>query len=278
MGRIWTHDVPQVLRDAGIEVDLWPGWETRSRSTGGYEKIHAIGAHHTASNTTRDNDCGYMWDNPYNSARPIGACHLSRTGLVTVGAAGATNTQGRGGPTVTSKGTTPLNQGNLYWYSIEAANAGTGQLWPRVQQDVYVEMCRVLCDLWDLDPLTDVLSHFEWTPGRKYDPAGQSRYANGGDLWDMPQFRADVASAPTPGPSTGDNDMTYVLKHQDTGAFHIANGVTRRYTTQPDTIIGAAVRAGSPLKDGFTGEDVTDSSQVTGVPGDFIEGFGQDFG
>ena len=72
--------------------------------------------------------------------------------------------------------------------------------------------------------------------------------------------------------------MTYVLKHQDTGAFHIANGVTRRYTTQPDTIIGAAVRAGSPLKDGFTGKDVTDSSQVSGVPGDFIEGFGQDFG
>ncbi|WP_218214598.1 hypothetical protein, partial [Ursidibacter maritimus] len=75
---------------------MWPGWETRSRSTGGYDNILAIGTHHTASTTSPDSDCSYMWGG--SPDEPIGAVLLDRTDEVTIGAAGATNTQGKGGP------------------------------------------------------------------------------------------------------------------------------------------------------------------------------------
>ena len=96
MGGVWLHDLPYVIAAAGIPHRTWPGWETRSRSSGGYDAVWALGVHHTASSTTPDNDCSYMWQN--SPDRPIGTMLLDRAGLVTVGAAGATNTQGKGGP------------------------------------------------------------------------------------------------------------------------------------------------------------------------------------
>jgi hypothetical protein len=123
-------------------------------------------------------------------AKPIGALYLARNGVVTVCAAGATNTQGKGGPYKTSKGTIPKDAGNRYMLSIEAANAGTGEPWPEVQQDAYVKLCHILVTKLGLS-WGDIVAHFEWT-SRKYDPAGQSRYANGGALWDMDKFRGDA--------------------------------------------------------------------------------------
>ena len=51
MGGIWLYDLPDVLAGAGLTVDTWPGWENRSRSSGGYDAVRAVFAHHTASNT-----------------------------------------------------------------------------------------------------------------------------------------------------------------------------------------------------------------------------------
>ena len=186
-GNIWLLNLPTWLREGGLNVEEYPGWETRSRSSGGYDAVWAIGVHHTASNTSPANDLNYMLKNA--DAKPIGALYLSRDGTVTVCAAGATNTQGKGGPYKTSKGTIPKDAGNRYFLSIEAANAGTGEEWPEVQQVAYAKMCHVLVTKLGLN-WGDIVAHFEWT-SRKYDPAGNSKYATGGALWDMDKFRGD---------------------------------------------------------------------------------------
>jgi hypothetical protein len=146
----------------------------------------------------------FMWGSA--ATRPIGACHLARDGRWTVGAAGATNTSGVGGPLLASSGLIPQDAANRHVISIEAANAGTGEPWPLVQQQSYVLGVAALCRAYGLlTTFPDVHAHHEWT-SRKVDPAGESRYAAGSAKWDMGLFRADVAEAidPPPPPSTGD--------------------------------------------------------------------------
>lgn len=206
MGSRWLRDLPDVISDAGLDLALWAGWENRARSSGGYDDVLAVFCHHTASNTSPDSDRSYMWDST-SGDQPIGALYLARDGRVTVGAAGATNCQGKGGPWALSRGTIPLDRGNSYGIAIEAANAGTGEAWPTAQTDAYVRLVDALCVGYGLDPARDVLAHFEWCepscPGRKIDPFGPSPWA-GSSSWNMPAFRADVAacssSSPTPEP------------------------------------------------------------------------------
>jgi hypothetical protein len=196
MGGIWLLDLPDVVRDAGLSVRTWPGWDTRGRSSGGYDAVLAVFAHHTASSTSPDGDCRYMWEG--SPDRPIGAMLLDRGGRVTVGAAGATNTQGKGGPVTTSVGTIPLDKGNVYGLAVEAANNGVGEPWPTAQQEAYVVLVAALCDAYGLDVARDCISHREWCepscPGRKVDPAGPSRWATGTASWDMDTFRNDAAN------------------------------------------------------------------------------------
>jgi N-acetylmuramoyl-L-alanine amidase len=192
MGAIWLRELPDWLSDAGLNVRTWDGWETRARSSGGYDAIYGIVVHHTASNTTPDNDCHWEWN--ASDDRPIGAMLLDRTGRVTVGAAGATNCAGKGGPWETSAGTVPLDKGNAFTVSIEAANGGTGEAWPPAQTSAYLVLVDTLCRYLELDPLRDVAAHFEWAPTRKIDPAGPSPWAAGAASWDMDAFRGDVCN------------------------------------------------------------------------------------
>lgn len=222
MGGIWVHNLPEIVAGAGLPWRTWQGWETRSRSTGGYDEILSIGTHHTASSASPDNDCSYMWGG--SPDEPIGAVLLDRDGIVTIGAAGATNTQGKGGPVACSKGTIPLDSGNKYMFSIEAANNGVGEVWPTIQQENYVILVAALCDAFALDAFVDPLAHFEWT-SRKIDPAGNSRYALGSDQWDMTMFRADVLDLmnpipPDPIPVPEDDEVTTVLILDDVRPPH----------------------------------------------------------
>lgn len=204
MGAIWLHDLPQVCRAAGLRVRTWPGWELRSRSSGGYDAVLAVGIHHTASSPSRttDQEARALWE--LHDVRPVGAILLARDGEVVIGAAGATNTQGKGGPYKASRGTIPLDSGNRYMISVEAANNGVGEVWPKAQRDAYVTLCAALCDGYDLDPARDVVAHFEWAPDRKIDPAGPpTPWAIAGDRyrrWDMSAFRSDVSTAGTDRP------------------------------------------------------------------------------
>jgi hypothetical protein len=237
MGAHWLTDLPDVIERAGLDVDCWPGWESRSRSSGGYDQVWAVFAHHTASSTSLQNDCSYMWDST-SGDQPIGAIYLDRSGLVVVGAAGATNCQGKGGPCATSHGTIPLDKGNAYGIAIEAGNNGVGEAWPAAQQAAYTTLCAALCDAYDLDPLVDVVAHFEWT-ARKVDPAGPSAYATGAESWDMDSFRGDVIGEPdveppepeppTPTPTESEDRMLGLVRlDSNPNAIYVVDGINAR--------------------------------------------------
>lgn len=171
MGNIWLLDLPDVISESGVNTRTAKGWETRSRGSGGYDAVWGIGTHHTASQTTPENDMGWMWYNTNNGARPIGAVYLDREGIAWVGAAGATNTQGLGGPVYASKGVIQKDMGNRYMLSIEAANNGRGEVWSSKQIEAYEKMMAGMCVKYGLKS-TDIFSHATWAPGRKVDPSG----------------------------------------------------------------------------------------------------------
>src|SRR5262245_45729294 len=131
MGSIWLPDLPEWIASAGIAVTTYPGWETRSRSSGGYDGIYAIGYHHDAGNPSQSPQSAWDWAWKNASDRPIGAMYLDRTCRVCVGAAGATNTMGKGGPIKCSRGTVPQDKGNQYMVAIEVGNSGTGEPWSK---------------------------------------------------------------------------------------------------------------------------------------------------
>jgi hypothetical protein len=222
MGAVWLNgrtagypSVLDVLRNAGVKVATEPGWESRSRSTGGFDGLWGIVCHHTASNTSPANDIRYMVT---ASDGPVANGLLDRSGLFTITAGGASNHAGKGGgsadgggtPWRTSRGTIPADNANRYAFGIEGANAGQGgDPWPKAQQDTYVAMCAALCAAYGLNPATDIRSHAEWTPPRKVDPRGPARWqpANANSPWTMDPFRADVAAAMAGAPTPEDDDM-----------------------------------------------------------------------
>jgi hypothetical protein len=226
MGAVWLRDLPDVVADAGLDVERWPDWENRSRSSGGYDALWAVFVHHTASSASTEADCSYMWDST-SGDQPIGALYLARDGLVVVGAAGATNCQGQGGPFATSHGQIPTDRGNSYGLAIEAGNAGTGEPWPTAQTDAYVRLVTALCAAYRLDPARDVAAHFEWT-NRKIDTAGPSPWATGTASWDMDGFRRDVAACDEP--DEGDE-----MALSDDDVDRIAERVWARMMTDPPT-------------------------------------------
>jgi hypothetical protein len=72
----------------------------------------------------------------------------------------------------TSKGEIPKDAGNRYFISIEAANSGTGEVWPKAQLETYERLMVGLCEHYGLDPTRDIWTHRSWAPTRKNDPAG----------------------------------------------------------------------------------------------------------
>lgn len=215
MGNLWLPDLDDWLRDiGGLNVDTWPGWLTRSRSSGGYDDILGICAHHDASSTTYT--LASACKNGFETAEfaPVGMSRLNRgDGKWVIGAAGATNTQGVGGPMACSRGTIPADSGNRYVIAIEAMNNGVGEPWSLAQQKSYVTgIAAMIVGLRrqgaynaatgryqkiHLDPRRkgDIHAHFEWTT-RKIDPAGPSQWADLADRykrWKMDAFRNSVA-------------------------------------------------------------------------------------
>lgn len=180
MAKIWLHDLPAFLESRGLQVVRYPGWELRSRSTGGFDAILGIGFHHDAvpEGVPLKNRLDYAWQNA--SARPIGNMWLHSDGVVHFGAAGAANTMGKmnstDDPIVVSKGVIDSRYpntsfGNRTMIAIEASNSGVGEVWPEVQTTAYAKLGAALCEYAGLDPLTDIIHHHEYTD-RKIDPAG----------------------------------------------------------------------------------------------------------
>jgi hypothetical protein len=214
MGSRYLTDLADVVRRAGLVAHEQSGWQTRARSSGGYDSgrpTHAM-VHHTASNPSSDgqSDVDYIIS---CADAPLANLYLSRTGEVWVIAAGATNTNGKGGPL----DGVPVDSMNTHAVGIEAANNGVGEQWPIVQQDAYVVLVRALQDAY---AITHCRDHTEWAPGRKCDNTGPSRFApsgcgggcNGADKWDMSRFRNELSSdGPLPPfPIETDEPMDYL--------------------------------------------------------------------
>ena len=210
MGRYLT-DLADVCRRTGYPVVEVDGWQTRARGgaggdkTAGYEAdapSHVI-VHHTASGPASDpmnggGDVDYCAHG--NPDAPVGNLYLSRDGTVYVMAGGAANTNGSGSDPCGLVADDNMNAKSL---AIEAGNGGTGEPWAEAQQASYVALVAELGAAYGIAP-ERVHSHFEWAPGRKIDPAGESHYASGADMWNMGAFRADVGAGggapPEPGP------------------------------------------------------------------------------
>lgn len=208
----WLHDLPSVLRKAGLSVVEVDGWQARtfaSWSPGYTERPSHFMVHHTASKTTPANDINYIVNAPLS---PIANVYLARDGVIYVIAAGRVVTNGKGSaPWCTGKvGCPPDNMMNHYAISCEAANDGVGEPWPKVQTDAYVKMAAAICAAYDI-PVDRVRGHAEWAPDRKIDPAGPSPWAVGSATWDMNAFRKSVTALIVPPTSVSVVDNMEIL-------------------------------------------------------------------
>jgi hypothetical protein len=155
---------------------------------------------------------------------------LARDGVVWPIAAGAANTQGKGGPTDFSRGTCPLDQGNTTIWGIEAQNNGVGQEWPVVQIDAFFKCNEALAGMFGND-VTDLTTHAFYT-SRKIDPATvtaiEGPWRPGSvttsgtwsvhDIRDEATRRATAVPAPIPPTPLPEEDaMPFIIRNRDSG-------------------------------------------------------------
>lgn len=170
-GRYLT-DLAGVLRAAGQAVVELDGWATRARSSGGYQDggPWCVMVHHTASGGDGASDAQYC---TFGSPdRPVCNLVLGRDAVWYVCAAGATNTNGKGGPWRLANGrTVAQDQMNLRAIGIELSNNGVGQTFPAVQMDALFAGLVALAGAYLGGDVTLVCHHQAWAPTRKIDPA-----------------------------------------------------------------------------------------------------------
>jgi len=170
MGSLYLTSMADWFRAAGLTVVEYDGWKTRARSSGGYDSGRPWGVmwHHTASQTSPQNDASYMCSG--SSDRPIANLLIARDGAVWVLAAGATNTNGKGSGVVWSKGQVPNDSMNTYAVGMEIANNGVGEAYPQAQIDAAFGASVTLVQRLGLNA-TDISHHQFYAPDRKVDPA-----------------------------------------------------------------------------------------------------------
>lgn len=215
MGSRYLTRLADALRAAGLDVVEVDGWQYRARSSGGYDgdRPWVVMWHHTASQTTPENDVAYIVSG--NPDAPIANLYLARDGTVYVCAGGATNTNGKGGPVTVSRGTVPADSMNTYAVGVEMANSGVGEVWPQAQIDAAFTLSLAVTNALGLSPL-DALGHVDWSPGRKIDPATadavqgpwRPRAINTSGSWNVDDTHSELAARDsTPPPNSEDDEM-----------------------------------------------------------------------
>ena len=217
-GRYLT-DLADVLYAAGLDVVEFEGWQTRARSSGGYAdgRPWAVVWHHTASSASIMSDANYCAN---SEDAPICNALIARDGQVWVIAAGASNTNGKGGPWTVTRGTVPIDQMNTHAVGLEICNNGVGEPYPAAQIDAVFTASLAICEAYGLAPF-DALEHNEWAPDRKIDPATagavqggwRPRSVNTSGTWSGDDLRGELlaraADIPPPLPPQED-DMTFI--------------------------------------------------------------------
>ena len=246
MGSRYLTDLADVCRAAGlrvIEVGSGPSqvgdaWKSRSRSSGGYgsgQPSHIM-VHHTASGPSSDGWGDVNYETFHSDSRPVANLGLARTGEVYVMAVGATNTNGQGHDSW--GGGVPDDSMNTCAIGIEPGNDGVGEPWPQVQQEAYCTLVNALRAAYGI-PVGHVRGHVEWAPGRKIDPAGQSRWAAGSATWNLDAFRGDVAvgwpGGPPPLPSPERKRMYSILTCED-GSWWATDMMQARWLSNGDQL------------------------------------------
>jgi hypothetical protein len=218
------------LRQAGVRVVEYDGWQTRARSSGGYADGRPWGVmwHHTASSTSPENDASYMCHG--SDSRPVANLLVARDGVVWVLAAGATNTNGKGGPWTWSRGTVPLDSMNTYAVGVEIANNGVGEPFPAVQVDAAFAVSTTLAARLGL-PASDVCTHQRYAPDRKIDPSTAAavqgswrpRSSTSSGTWNLDDLIAECSrragAGPTPIPPPGGDDDVEKYLVRDTDGY-----------------------------------------------------------
>ena len=192
--------LPDVLRSAGLDVLVYPGWTNRGR---GNVDPQVVVCHHTASSKTAGEFPSLKQvaerGNPGVSA-PLAQLMLGRrTGRWYVIASGVSNNAGSGG--------WAGYKGNWRTIGIEAEHSGISnpadpryEEWTPTMYDSYAR--GVAAILEHVGHTTDrTCGHKEWAPARKIDPT-----------FGMPQFRRDVdlwrgGMSPVPSPTTKEPPM-----------------------------------------------------------------------
>jgi hypothetical protein len=235
-GRYLT-DLAGVLERAGQSVVELDGWQTRARSSGGYADggPWCLMVHHTASAGDGAADAHYC---TFGSPdRPVCNLVLGRDAVWHVCAAGATNTNGKGGPWRLADGrTVAQDQMNLRALAVECSNNGVGQVWPQVQMDALFAGLAALSAAY-LGRQDLLCQHVDWAPGRKIDPATAAAVQgpwrpgsiNGSGSWRLGDLIAEncrraasspAAPIPPPTPDPEDDDMTtWLVIHPRTGEY-----------------------------------------------------------
>jgi LysM repeat protein len=253
MTGIYYVEAADWLRGVGLKVTEVSGWQTRARSSGGFASAPlGVQWHHTASKTTPQNDTNWQYFS--SSDRPIGNATIMRDGSVWIGAAGAANTAGKGGPLTMSRGTIPLDGANSRTWAFEVANNGVGEPWPQVQIDAYFAASNEMNKRFGNKP-TDVFSHAVgkgngWT-SRKIDPATAAavqgpwkpRSVNSSGTWDLDDIRAECSRragstptppTPTPPTPTPPSGSTYTVVAGDSWW-----GISQKLGTTVDALLAA---------------------------------------
>jgi N-acetylmuramoyl-L-alanine amidase len=247
-GTVWLVDMAAVLRAAGLTVTEQSGWMTRARSSGGYApgKPWCIMWHHAASAPNSSAEAVADYASYGSDVAPVCNLVLGRDGAVIVCAAGATNTNGTGGPFTVSRGVIPVDQMNTHAIGIEAVNTGVGESWPQVQIDAYFAINNALAAAYGLDP-GDCCTHAAWTPGRKIDPAtaaavqGPWRPAsiNSSGTWALEDVQHEARRRATTMPPPAEEDHMYLAHLQD-GTVCVVGSAVR-------PVSGDEIAAGGPF-------------------------------
>lgn len=186
--------LPQVLRDAGLEVLEHAGWLARGHGDMG--QVQGVLCHHTCGPLHGDlPDINVLVDGRPDLGGPLCNLGLGRSGTFTMIAAGKGWHAGKGN-------WLGVKDGNSHLIGIEAENTGesTGpraDIWPGVQMDAYKRGCAaIMRHVGGTSAMVAGHKEYALPHGRKDDPN-----------FDMVAFRADVArimgeaTAPKPMPA-----------------------------------------------------------------------------